>query len=101
MCPSAFSILGPQARGDEVGGGQTCTKTFLGQVGICVQNFIMIDAGIWISMSPPHTNRQTNKHLYTHFYIITYLLKIKHPIKNSRSHMIERILDINLSGIQY
>jgi len=46
MCPSAFSILGPPGPGEEEG-VQTCTKTFLGQVGICVQNFIKIGAGVW------------------------------------------------------
>jgi len=52
--------------------GHTRIKTFLGQVQICVQNFIKIGAGGWISISPPHTNRQTNltnKNLYAHFYI--------------------------------
>jgi len=34
-----------------------------------VQNFIEISAGVWISISPPHTNRQTNKHLFAHLYI--------------------------------
>jgi len=48
---------GPVGRG----GGQTCTKTFLEQVGTWVQNFIQIGVGVWISISPPHTNRQTNK----------------------------------------
>jgi len=68
ICPSAFSILSPQAQGGG-GEGQTCTKTLLGQVRMCVENFIKIGAGVWISISPPHTNRQTDKHLYTHFYI--------------------------------
>jgi len=40
------------------GGGQTCTKTYLGQVGMCVQNFIKIGSGIWIFINPPLTNRQ-------------------------------------------
>jgi len=57
MSPSAFSILGPP--GPE-GRGQTWTKTFLGQVGMCVQNIIKISAGVWISVKPPHTNRPTN-----------------------------------------
>jgi len=43
------------------GRGQNCTKTFLGQVGICVQNFIKIRAGVWIAISPPYTNRPTDK----------------------------------------
>jgi len=64
MCPSAFGILSPQAQGG-VGRGQT----FLGQVGMCVENFIQIGAGVWIFISPPHTNRQTHKYLYAHFYI--------------------------------
>jgi len=40
--------------------GQTCTKTFHRQVGICMQNFSKIGTGVWISFCPPHTNRQTN-----------------------------------------
>jgi len=68
MCPSAFRVSSPQAQGAR-GGGQTYTKTFLGQVGMCVENFIKIGSGVWISTSPPHTNRQTNKHLCAHFYI--------------------------------
>jgi len=39
---------------------------------MCVQNFITISAGVWISISPPPTNRQTDKHLYVHFYIYFY-----------------------------
>jgi len=58
MCPSALSVLGPLGGR---GGGQTYSKSFLGQVGICVQNLIKISAGVWISISPPHTNRQTDK----------------------------------------
>jgi len=68
VCPSAFSILGPPGPGGGCG-GLTCIKTFFGQVEICVQNFIMIGAGVWISISPPRTNRQTDKHLYAHFYV--------------------------------
>jgi len=59
MCPSAFRVSSPPGPGWR-GLGQTCTKTFLGQVGMCVQNFIKIGAGVWISISPPHTNTQTN-----------------------------------------
>jgi len=47
MSSSAFSILGPPGPG---GGGQTFAKTLLGQVGMCAQNFIMIGAGVWISI---------------------------------------------------
>jgi len=68
MYPSAFRVSSPQAHG-EGGGGQTCTKAFLGQVGMCMQNFILIGAGVWISISPLHTNIQTNKDLYAHLYI--------------------------------
>jgi len=57
MCPSAFRVSSSPSPG---GGGQTCTKTFLGQVGMCAENFIKIGAGVWISISPPHTNRQTS-----------------------------------------
>jgi len=43
MCPSAFSVLGsPGLGGGDRGFGQTYTETFLGQMGICVQNFIQI-----------------------------------------------------------
>jgi len=58
MRSSAFRVSGSPGP-DREGGGQTCTKTFLGQVGMCVQNFIKIGAGAWIYISPPHTNRQT------------------------------------------
>jgi len=33
------------------GGGQSCIKTFLGQVEMCLQNFIRIGAWVWISIS--------------------------------------------------
>jgi len=49
MCPSAFRVSktpGPEGGGGGEGGGQTCTKTFLGQVGMCVQNFIKIGARV-------------------------------------------------------
>jgi len=55
------------------GGGQTCAKTFLGLVEMSLQNFIRIGAWVWISISPPHTNRQTGKHLYAHLYIYRLL----------------------------
>jgi len=29
--------------------------------GMCVENFIKTGAGVWISISPPHTNRQTDR----------------------------------------
>jgi len=58
MCPSAFRIPGLPGPG---GWDQTCTKTFLGQVGMWVENFIKISAGVWISISPAHTNRQTDR----------------------------------------
>jgi len=41
-------------------------------VGMCVQNFIKIGAGVWISISPPHTNRRTDKQTYVRPFI--YLL---------------------------
>jgi len=67
MCTSAFRVSDPP--GPDGGGsrGQTCTKTFLRQVGMSVQNFIKNRAWVWISICPPHTHRQTNKHLYAHF----------------------------------
>jgi len=58
-----FQAPSPRGRGQV----QNCTKTLLGQVGVCVQNFIKIGAGLWITISHPHTNRQTNKHLFAHF----------------------------------
>jgi len=58
MYPSAFTVSGPDGRG---GGGQTFTKTFLGQLWMCIQNFTKIRARVWISINPPHINRQTNK----------------------------------------
>jgi len=59
MCPSAFRVSSPPGPGWR-GRGQTYTKTFLGQVGMCVEYFIKIGARVWISISPPHTDRQTN-----------------------------------------
>jgi len=54
---SAFRVSGPPGPG-----GRNCTKTFLGQMGMRLQNFIKICARVWISISPPRTNRQRNKH---------------------------------------
>jgi len=55
LCPSGFRVSGPpRPRGGR--GGQTCIKTFPGQVGMCVQNFIKIGAGVWISISPPRVS---------------------------------------------
>jgi len=59
MCSSAYRVSSPPGPGGR-GGGPTGTKTFLGQVGMCVQNFIKIGAGVWISISPLHTIRPTN-----------------------------------------
>jgi len=73
MSPSAFSILGPPRPRGAGGVGQICTKTFLGQVGICVQNFIMIGAGFGFQTSPPHTNRQTNKQTNIYLPIFIYI----------------------------
>jgi len=47
MCPSGFRVLGPpRPRGGRRRRGQTFTKTFLGQVGMYMQNFIKIGAGV-------------------------------------------------------
>jgi len=56
MCPSAKGFQAPQGPDGGGGIGQTCIKTFLGQVGMCLQNFITIGAGVWIFITPPHTN---------------------------------------------
>jgi len=68
MLSSAFSILGPRGlwRGSNLYqnlpwiGGDVCAKLH--------QDWCRV----WISISPPHTNRQTDeqtdKHLYAHFY---------------------------------
>jgi len=50
MSSSALSILGPPGPGGSRGRGQICAKTLFGQVGMCVQNFIEIGAGVWISI---------------------------------------------------
>jgi len=39
------TVLGPPKAQGGGAEGQTCTKTFLGQVGMWVQNFIRISAG--------------------------------------------------------
>jgi len=41
----------------------------LGQEGMCVENFIKIGAGVWISISPPNTNRQTKICTPSYIYI--------------------------------
>jgi len=58
ICPSAYRVSSPLGPGRGGGLGQTCTKTFLGQVGICVQNFIKIGAGVWISMNKKDARRK-------------------------------------------
>jgi len=72
-----LKLIGFQAPPGPGGGrerGHIGTKTFLGQVGMCVQNCVKISGGVSISISPPHTNRQTegqtDKHLYAHFFIL-------------------------------
>jgi len=67
LCPSGFRVSGPPGPGGAWGGGQTCIQTFPGQVGMCMQNFIKIGAGVWISISPPRT-----KHMHAHFYIFRF-----------------------------
>jgi len=56
----------PRPSGEWGGRGQNCTKTFLAKL----QNFIKMRKGVWISISPPHTNRHTDKHLSAHFKYI-------------------------------
>jgi len=71
MCPSAYRVLGPTGEGV----GQTCTKTFLEQVEMCMQNFIRIVAWVWIFISSPYTNR--HMYLYAHFFIHRrYIIKL-------------------------
>jgi len=60
MYSSAFKVSGPQGPDEGGGGSQTFIKTFLGQVGMCVQIIIKIGAWVWISISRPHTNRHTH-----------------------------------------
>jgi len=67
MYPSAFRVAGPPGPDGGVGWGQTCTKTFLGQMGMWVQSFIQIGAGVWIFINPPYANRQRNT--YTPIFI--------------------------------
>jgi len=50
MCPSAFRVSGLPGPDRGRQGDQACTKTFLGQVWMCVQNFIKIGAGVLISL---------------------------------------------------
>jgi len=61
MCPSAYRVSCPP--GPDGGGGRdkTFTKTFLVQLGICVQNFIKIRAGFGFPVARQiPTDRQTN-----------------------------------------
>jgi len=73
MCPSAYRVFNPPGAGGVENKGYTGTKTFLEHVGMCEQNFIKISVGVWISITPPRTNRQTNKN-YAHFCIYRRLI---------------------------
>jgi len=66
MCPSAFRVSSPLGPGEQ-GRGSNLHQNLPWTGGL--QNFIKIAAGVWISITPPHTNRRTNKHLYVHLYI--------------------------------
>jgi len=65
MSPLAFRFSGPQGKGGERARVKTGPKpSFLPCTwGMCGQNFIKIGAGVWISIIPPHANRQRNIHL--------------------------------------
>jgi len=58
MGPSGFRVSGLPGPGMGGRGDQIWTKTFLGQDGMRVENFIKISAGVWISISPPQTDKQ-------------------------------------------
>jgi len=55
MCPSALSVLGLQAQGE---GGSNLHQNIPWTGGDVHANFIKIGAGVRISISTPHTNRQ-------------------------------------------
>jgi len=74
MCPSAVRISGPPCPDGGGGKCQTCTKTFLEQMGMWVQNFIKIGAAVWISISPSHTNRQTDNQTFVNSIWYIYRL---------------------------
>jgi len=54
MCPSAFRVSSPPRPSGEGAGVKPDPKP-------SVENFIKIGVGVWISFSPPHTNRQTDR----------------------------------------
>jgi len=48
---------------------------------VCVQNFIKIRAGVWISIRPPHANRQTDKQTSVRPFLYLYIrYKIRYKI---------------------
>jgi len=89
MCPSVFRVSSPQSPWGE-GAGSNLDQNLPWKVGKCVQNFIKIGAGVWISNSPPHTNRQTNKHLYAHFYIYRFneMCRVSIPLDQDDSRWV-------------
>jgi len=71
MCPSALRVSDLPGSGGRGSWGQNCTKIFVRQVGMWVQNFIKINVGVWISIRRPHI--PTDKHLYANLYIYIYI----------------------------
>jgi len=64
MCPSAFSVFGPPGPGGGRG-DQACTKTFFPSGDVHAKfHQERFGAGVWISISPSHTNRQRNIQVY-------------------------------------
>jgi len=67
MCPSAFRVSGPQAEGGG-GGDQNCTKSLLGEVGMCVQNFIKISVGFGFPLAL-HIPTDKETYIFTPIYV--------------------------------
>jgi len=97
MCPSAFSILiSPRLRGGG-GGGQTCTKTFLGHVEMCLQNSLgsVHGFGFPLALQIP-TDRQTNICTPIFIYIDRYWLCVS--LCQSFIHWVYRFLFVTFSS---
>jgi len=71
MCPTTFRFSSPRGPGGEGAGVKPGPKPSLDRwVRVCVQNFIKIDAVVWIS-TYQQTDKQTN--ICTPIYIYIYI----------------------------
>jgi len=81
MCPSALRVSSPPDPGGE---GSNLHQTLPWTGGDVMENLIKIGAVVWISISPPHTIRQTNIctpiFIYIdHKIVLLYLVECNQP----------------------